>query len=290
MSSSAIENKLKQAGFFISYRSKDELKLQSCPLHRDKTPSLSINLRRNAYQCFSCGDKGNINKLLSYFGLDYYYKPKIEEIELLLMDKQEQQNEAIPYSAEVSELKKYAFFHPYLLSRGFTREFILSNKIGFDKNTARITIPIFFNEVYYGCAKRTVINDIPKILYNSGMPKDKILYCPLTNTGKSEYLLVTEGPIDALKASMFGQDSVSIMGCHASKDQMEFTKKLAKGRQVVLALDNDEPGRKGIQKWLSLTSDFDAVIFSYPDEVKDIGEISETEFNNGITKAKPFWE
>jgi DNA primase len=293
MSSSAIENKLKQAGFFVSYRAKDELKLQKCPLHKDRTPSLSINLRLNAYQCFSCGDKGTINKLLSYFGLDYNHKPNLEELESLLVDSEEQESEDtedIQYNADVNELKEYRYFHPYMVSRGFTKEFIFNNQIGFDKKSIRATIPIFFEDTYYGCAKRTAIDETPKILYNSGMPKDKILFSPLTNDGSGDYLLVTEGPIDALKSSLFGQDAVAIMGCHASETQISLTKKLANGRQIVLALDNDEPGRRGIDKWLKCTSDFDTLIFNYDDGVKDIGDTTRQQFYNGITSGKLFWE
>ena len=31
----------------------------SCPLHKDKTPSLSIDKKRNKWKCFSCGCGGD---------------------------------------------------------------------------------------------------------------------------------------------------------------------------------------------------------------------------------------
>lgn len=285
---SPIESKLKQAGFDIYYRTKGELKLQRCPLHRDKTPSLSINTIDKTYNCFSCGDKGTLNKLLSYFGLEYYHTPKIDELENLLLDQLEEDSD-VAYSADINELSKYRYFHPYLVRRGLSREFILANKIGFDKDRARVTIPIFFNGRYYGCAARTVVDEIPKIIYNSGMPKDKILYTPLVENN-SEYLVVVEGPIDALKSSYLGQDSACILGCHPSIVQINQIKGLANGRQIVLALDNDEPGKRGIERWFNLTSDIETRLIRYPDGVKDIGEMNKQQFDYAINNSVLFWE
>ena len=43
-----------------------------CPLHEDKTPSLSINAGANRYYCFSCGRGGGIIKfLMDYEGLSF---------------------------------------------------------------------------------------------------------------------------------------------------------------------------------------------------------------------------
>lgn len=283
-----IESKLSKAGFKIEYRAKGELKLQNCPLHKDKTPSLSINTIDKTYNCFSCGDKGTVNKLLSYFGIGSYYAPKLDELESLLLDEKQEELEK-EYIVDEGELRKFRYFHPYLVGRGLSKEFIIANKIGFDPDRARVTIPIYFNGKYYGCAARTVVDEVPKITYNKGMPKDKILYMPIVRHN-SEFLVVVEGPIDALKASYYGQDSACIMGCNPSPDQINLIKGIANGCKVVLALDNDEPGKRGIEKWFKLTSDIETSIFSYPPDVKDIGEITKEQFENGLTQSILFWE
>ena len=44
----------------------------NCPLHEDKTPSLSINPKENKYYCFSCGRGGGIiGFLMDYEGLEF---------------------------------------------------------------------------------------------------------------------------------------------------------------------------------------------------------------------------
>lgn len=287
---SYLEKNLKSAGFDVRYRAPGELKLQKCPLHKDKTPSLSINIKKNRYNCFSCGDKGSIQKLLSYFGIGNYSTPDIDEIEKLLTEESIQDIQDKPYNADECELLNYRYFHPYLVNRGLSKEFIISNKIGFDKKEARVTIPIYFNNTYYGCAKRTVVDETPKITYNYGMPKNKIVYQPLTNTGNSEYLIVVEGPIDALKASYLNQDSVAILGCHPSNVQINHITKIANGRTIILALDNDTPGKKGIEKWIDLTIDISTSIMIYPIDIKDIGEMNKEQFDNSLVNSLSFWE
>lgn len=287
---SYLEKNLKSAGFDVRYRAPGELKLQKCPLHKDKTPSLSINIKKNRYNCFSCGDKGSIQKLLSYFGIGYYNSPDIDEIEKLLTEITPEEMKESKYIANEAELLNYRYFHPYLTNRGLSKKFILANRIGFDKKEARVTIPIYFNDVYYGCAKRTVVDETPKITYNYGMPKNQIVYQPLTNTGKSEYLIVVEGPIDALKASYLNQDSVAILGCHPSNVQIKHITKIANGRTIILALDNDTPGKKGIEKWIDLTIDISTSIMIYPIDVKDIGEMNKEQFDNSLNGSLSFWE
>jgi len=38
----------------------------TCPFHDEKTPSLSINLEQNKWQCFGCGMKGNTLEFVTY--------------------------------------------------------------------------------------------------------------------------------------------------------------------------------------------------------------------------------
>jgi DNA primase len=39
-----------------------------CPLHEDRTPSLSVNLNEGLWYCFSCGEKGNYEQLCRRMG------------------------------------------------------------------------------------------------------------------------------------------------------------------------------------------------------------------------------
>ena len=55
----------------------------SCPLHRDKTPSLSIDKKRNKWKCFSCGCGGDAIDFISELkGLNYIESCKYLNIDL----------------------------------------------------------------------------------------------------------------------------------------------------------------------------------------------------------------
>lgn len=301
-----LEQKLSEAGFKIKYRKRDELVLHKCPLHNDKTPSLTVNTEKGYYRCFSCSDSGSVSKLLGYYGIkygNYYEVPTIDELEELLNEQNsisdlESSIHVAPrtgensaknnqeYKADINELKNYRYYHPYLESRGFTREFVLKNKIGFDPITLRITVPIFFKGQFWGCIKRSVCGDVPKVKYNSNMPKEQLLYLPLSNTNKSEYFMVNEGFADALKASFYGQDSCAIMGCLISEQQMRLVYEQADGRPIIWAMDNDPPGEAGTDRCIKLSPGIDLnKVFVYNGEAKDVGEMSEQDFKYGVENA-----
>jgi len=303
-----LEGKLSDAGFKVRYRKKDELVLQKCSLHRDKTPSLTINIAKNRYRCWSCDDKGSISKLLSYYGIkwgSYSQAATIDELESYLNECEQLDSsvesiiknspnqtriELGDYKPNELELLNYKYYHPYLEGRGFDKEFILANKIGFDRDKLRVTIPIFLFDQFIGVAARTVVSDIPKISYNAGMPKDKILYIPLTCNHKSDTIVITEGPIDALKGSYYGYDTVSILGCQVSEAQMDLIYEYAVGRQIIIALDSDQPGKNGTNKFISMLPDIDDVkIFCYNginSVIKDPGDATKNQMNYGILNAK----
>ncbi len=245
----------------------------------------------------NCDDSGSISKLLRYYGIKYgfYYEaPTIDELEELL-NEPDTSAEIPPettYKSNESELKRFRFYHPYLESRGFNKEFILANKIGFNTTTLRVMIPIYFKGRYWGCIQRSVCNDTPKVKYDDSLPKEQILYCPLTNTGKSKYLFVVEGFADALRVSSFGEDACAILGCHVSEVQLRYIYELANGREIMWAFDNDAAGKKGLEKCLELINGLDGhKIFCYTDGTKDPGEITTKEqLMYGIENAKEIWE
>lgn len=39
-------------------------KLRTCPFHDDQVPSLSVNHKKNLWQCFACGRSGNVIQLV----------------------------------------------------------------------------------------------------------------------------------------------------------------------------------------------------------------------------------
>lgn len=46
-------------GFDVKRNGQDQVKI-CCPFHDDKNPSCGLNTKKRVFNCFSCGEKGNI--------------------------------------------------------------------------------------------------------------------------------------------------------------------------------------------------------------------------------------
>jgi len=283
---------LDQCGMSGKPNYKGEMPLQFCCFHNHNfgSPSLQINVFNGAYYCYSCHCKGNIRKIFYEYGIENPFDDnKIHEHsdfekELgLSLTKLFDLPEEEKNHADVNELKDYRYYHPYLLERGFSKEILKLNNVGFDKETCRVTIPIHFNGKYHGCVKRTVIDELPRYVQQCNMQKSSILYIPkLVNVNDDKKIFIVEGNLDALKVAQFGSKAASILGCHISKVQLAYLDKL--GLDIVLALDNDEPGKEGIKDVLSRTRNFNISVLQFPKGVKDLGDIKTQEEFDSLVK------
>jgi DNA primase len=292
MSQEIILELLAECGIKGRPNGKGELPLSFCCFHEHhfRSPSLSVNIKNGAFYCFACQETGHIRRIFYHNGVEFgdFYNSIKEEGDFTL-----KLSEALKESilledeinaANVTELERFRYFHPYLPTRGYNKEVILSNQIGFDKDTARVTIPIWFNGTYYGCIKRTVLNQLPKYMYPKNLQKSAILYQAKTQKNKhGEIGLWTEGSLDALKSAQYGMPANSILGCIFSHKQLAYFNKTPWFKMV--ALDNDEPGIKGTQNLLERTGRTDLSIFRYPEGKKDLGELTEDEFKWGVENA-----
>ena len=77
-----------------------------CPWHKEKTPSLSINETKGLYQCFGCGEAGDVFSLVQKMeGIDFKESLKyLKEFDgsIVPVSKMEEvpKNEDIPSSAQ----------------------------------------------------------------------------------------------------------------------------------------------------------------------------------------------
>ncbi|WP_264988347.1 DNA primase [Lysinibacillus piscis] len=122
-----------------------------CPFHGEQTPSFSVSTDKQIFHCFGCGAGGNaitfvmdiegiafpdaVIKLAERLGMAIDMGPTLPQTERKISKAEERMKEAHTFAAD--------FFHhlllntedgeeplKYLLERGFTRELIESNTIG----------------------------------------------------------------------------------------------------------------------------------------------------------------
>lgn len=283
---------LSQCGMGGRPNYKGELPLNYCPFHEHnyRSPSISVNVTKKTFVCFACWEKGHIRRLFYHFGIetgDLYNFIKKEsdfEIELnkLLADSELPEMER--NNADPGELAGYRFLHPYLLERGFSREIIIRNRIGFDKNTVRATIPIFYKGKYYGTIKRTVLDVQPRYLYPDNLQKSAILYCPRpVELVDGTVEIWCEGSLSALRIAQAGYIAKAILGCQISLKQLKELE--SSKRRIILALDADDPGVHGTNDILQRTGRYDIDVFAYPAGVSDPGEATVEQIHEGVKNA-----
>ena len=83
--------------------------------------------------------------------------------------------------------------------------------------------------------------------------------------------------------------TVGILGALISKSQVELIRSL-RPTEVVLALDNDDAGRKGISKaTIDLKDSFLLSYLNLPKDVKDIQEIRNSNVLHDLVKNRTYW-
>lgn len=269
------------------------------PLHKnnvDSRPSMGIKVTEGAVlvNCFTCGFKcGQISYLYSKLahcdsmwspallaarqleseflasGLSslkggYYQKPVV---------KDEPLDEAlfVPYSRK---------FAPYLAKRGVSLETGKRWGVGVDLERKRAVIPVRDTKgLLWGAVGRTYVNEQPKYLNYWKMKKGQhLLGAHLIK--RSATTIVVEGSLDAMIADQAIHNTgasedynvVSILGSTLSKTQAQ--KLVSVSNEIILALDADQAGYRGVSSALALLSNR---VFT---KVADIACVGEKDFGS----------
>ena len=249
---------------------------------------MSINLDSGLWQCFKTGNKGNFIQIYSFLeGITYNQAEAdilFKELDGNFPKKLEFQT---PVSAEGEEdlhlspvtVHDYETEDP-LIQKAWTflYERQLFNLITEDskyyvatdgKYKGRLIIPFEEDSEIFYFQARTLGDDTPKYLNPSeGWPKPSQILYPYTT--EAEYLVVCEGPLDAISLQIQGVNATCTMGCSVSEYQVEALKEF-EGR-IIIAYDNDEAGKRGVNKFdylRRLKRMADLYICHPPLEVKD---------------------
>lgn len=274
---------------------KDKFKL-NCPFHHDKTPSMVINLKKEYFRCYGCGvsggpkdfvdlaeeDKNSFEKLL------LYKKILNENIDKKIENKVEvaQDIEQETFIKNSKDFYKNCFEidwtekpNHYIVNRGYNPFYL--NKLGVKIAPSYdypLTIPLYDNFEFVGIIRRTISGADPKYMYEPGFKKSINLY------GKyfEDYLIITEGILDQMKLEQNGiKNCVAIFGWDISDTQIKKVHSVA--FNVISALDNDE---KGFQGTLKMEEYFNVIRFPFPDNVKDIGDMTNSQIKRSKKELK----
>ncbi len=227
---------------------------------------MSINSETGLWQCFKSKEKGNFLHLVSAVeGISYgeasvllqrklFNTPeKLFQVTKSLRDKQESISKGKTIQDEIKNFKRLskASVVSDLLTERLAYKFALSRKINPDKlyvgikgkYVNRVIIPFEDSKGMFYFQARQLTGFGMKYLNPSfaeyGVKASEILY-PFDR--EESYILVSEGPIDALSLQNIGINATSTQGSVFSKSHL----KELSGKKIILAYDNDEAGDNGI--------------------------------------------
>jgi hypothetical protein len=175
--------------------------------HEDRNPSLSFNLTKNLFQCWSCGFRGGINKYLSSIGITTPFNSAKGDIEVkrtLVYEKLEK----IRDLGKIITIPKDAipFNHPYrMLDQSTMMEMgcFTTNQINMKDY---LCFPIYqFDELKF-VEGRLLSNDEDKSKWNrypKGLDMTNTLY-PLDKFEKTGTAILVEGLLDCMYLRSLG--------------------------------------------------------------------------------------
>ena len=231
----------------------------------DNKQKLYVNLDTGLWTDFKSGEKGNFFQLISHIE-NVPYSAARSHIKRLAFDAGASlfdvstlniENKPIPVSRTIAgDIKDFLMVRPKedINSPSFLKrlasKFALSRKLGAFKFYVgkegryfqRIIIPYFEQGEPFYFQARTLVNRDPKYLNPSknlyGVKTSEILY-PYDKS--KDYVMVAEGPLDAMTLRAAGFNATCTQGCKMSTVQA----RELKGKKVIIAYDNDESGRDG---------------------------------------------
>ena len=274
-----------------------------CPMHKKRTgkedhsPSWWINSESGAHICFSCGYKGNIFTLvadikgISYFDAQDYIGESVEvPLDALMRRIKDLPQYVQPEETiAMSEARLAVYIDPpdiELKKRFLTRDAVKIHGVLWDKNNNAWILPIRDpeNGTLLGWQEKGARG---RFFRNQpvGVKKSRTVF-GVQILSSTEPLIVVESPLDSVRLTGLGHNSVSTFGAIMSEEQAKI---LRRSPKIIAAFDNDKAGHTANEQIRVLARKYgmDLYYFNYSGiDVKDVGDMTEAEVERGIRTAK----
>tara|TARA_Y100001938_G_scaffold129937_1_gene185415 strand:+ start:117 stop:1004 length:888 start_codon:yes stop_codon:yes gene_type:complete len=261
-----------------------------CPFHVDSHASCAINTAKGVWICFAGCGEGSL-----YGFLKRALELSDEDLQSRLILLTENSRPIIEVEEDIEDLPtitlpenfKNGEYPEWLLDRGFTQDFLDLWQCG--KNPYNdFIIPIRYSDGrIVGYASRR-LTTLPKYLYNSGFKKSQLLF-GADKIKATDYVCITEGPLDAMWLHQNGYQAVALLGIHLSRRQLDLLQQLPT-KEFVLCLDNDKAGQIGLDKALKqLRKIAPTTYINIPYPYKDIQDIKDKNILDSLLSNRYTW-
>lgn len=250
--------------------------------------------KRGSWICYTCGARGDIIALLMQVNHLSFKQAKdlagdesshtrMLDVSLLPpIPSYEERFSPPPYTyLRDASIAVFTEVLPvYLLQRGFSASVLRKYEIGYDEQRHKIVIPVRdVNKRIVGLTYRIDYDrdkEQPSKYWHDNLDKAAHLYGLHMWVGvRRRVMCVTEGQLDTCRLHQLGLASVGIMGSDISSKQVALLVKYAKVDRIVLAFDNDDPGRAATRRAIKAFSGTRFInnlgVLSYPG--KDPGDL-----------------
>lgn len=277
-----------------------------CPFHVEKNSSWGISKNTGLWNCFSCGEKGNIITLVARVK-----EVGIKQAIFWLYKIIGVRRDFIPIGTKMiyrqikkiikggvdniiqKEEKNVIVCLPKYVNNNFIPGLLYFKGRGINKVTLRKHNITFCTDGFYrNRAIVPIVNDCGKLIsFESrdltGMAEKKVLYPKNTKVNHTLYnlkeakqnseVVITEGLMDVLYLDQRGFNTVATFGINISEKQEELLSRYFK--KIYIAFDGDKAGHQGMIKYGSYLSLHQSVYIITLDKNKDPDNYTKEEFN-----------
>ena len=262
-----------------------------CPFHEDNVQSCAVNLAKGVWICFAgCGAgklKGFLGKYLdlSLLQLDSLLREKEVDFNINIFDDIVEENEK---SLPVVDFPFIVDCVPkWIVERGFDRKTLTKWRCACNTyNDLIIPVDDSRSRLVGWISRR--INAYPKYMYSKGLKKSKILFGE-SHLARSNFVCLTEGPLDTMWLDQHGYNSIALLGAMLSSKQREMLYNI-QTNEFVICLDNDVVGQKAINKiFKELSQSYVVSYIKLPDGYKDVQDIKDEKLLCDIIDNRLYW-
>ena len=228
-----------------------------CGSGNRKNYTAAFHINGTKYNCFSCGENGDIFDLVGHIENlpDNFIKQYNRTLKIMRPYLDGQKTKSTDKPISILEKPKIEDYMDYLLQchknvvnieyfkkRGLSKQIIDRFRLGYDAKKNLVTIP--YNPDCKGYVHRLLWNSDNKYCKFG----NEIFNIDALYSDDSKYVFVTEGQIDAMSFEEIGFSAIGLGGVNEVTKLVSQLKERPSRKILVLALDSDKAGRKATGK------------------------------------------
>jgi len=265
-----------------------------CPFHENHdSPALYLNTVTGLWHCFnaSCGQKGRfptLVKRITGFSPSYILQDVSSEYLEKMLDETKKELEEERFEEAMDRIV-INYRDPesvkrlqYLIDRGYQPSVLEHFEIGYSSLQDRVVIPVRDeNFKVVGFIGRAISEETrPKYKYTDKFPRRNLLL-NLCNAKQYDTGIIVEGSLDHIMVHQAGfPNVVSTMGSTVSPPQLDLLNKYFSS--LIIFSDNDDAGENMKCAILEGCARKEMHIVTYPEGLKDPGEMSTQQIQEAI--------